>query len=103
MKPTVGDMVTINTPDNSHLHGASAVVFSVEPWGVHLITMVGSGKFRALWDEVVLTAHTPPRASSAARPEIDSGVFCDNCGSMNMLRTGSCFTCGDCGTAGGCG
>ena len=98
MKPTVGDKVTINTPDNQRLHGHGAIVFAVEPWGVHVSTTVGSGRFRALWSEVTFN-----KAQAHARPETDSGVFCDFCGSMNMIRTGSCLTCGDCGTAGGCG
>ncbi len=32
-----------------------------------------------------------------------TGDSCDRCGSMNMVRTGSCQTCQDCGAAGSCG
>lgn len=32
-----------------------------------------------------------------------SGDFCDNCGGANIVRTGTCLTCVDCGsTSGGC-
>lgn len=32
-----------------------------------------------------------------------SGQQCDKCGSMNMLRTGTCVTCQNCGENSGCG
>lgn len=32
-----------------------------------------------------------------------AGEFCHSCGSPNMIRTGTCLTCGDCGdSSGGC-
>lgn len=32
----------------------------------------------------------------------DSGPPCQVCGAI-MIRTGSCYTCPDCGATGGCG
>lgn len=34
---------------------------------------------------------------------LNTGETCHNCGSVNLRRTGSCWTCLDCGTSGGCG
>ena len=32
-----------------------------------------------------------------------TGDMCDSCGGVRMVRTGTCATCMDCGTTGGCG
>jgi hypothetical protein len=32
-----------------------------------------------------------------------TGDTCSNCGSMRMVRTGTCSTCQECGTTSGCG
>jgi hypothetical protein len=43
-----------------------------------------------------------PNFISAMPPSI-SGEFCLTCGSPSMIRTGTCLTCGDCGSSdGGC-
>jgi len=64
------------------------------------------GVFPASWS-------AEARGVGAWPPEIDimrdaprsnvqrSGDFCDTCGSANMIRTGSCLTCADCGTNNG--
>lgn len=45
----------------------------------------------------VKIASMQPRTSSLA------GEFCHSCGGPNMIRTGTCMTCGDCGdSSGGC-
>lgn len=31
-----------------------------------------------------------------------SGNFCDNCGSVRMIRAGTCELCSECGTTTGC-
>ena len=43
------------------------------------------------------------RKSFAQLPPSPTGESCDRCGSLNMMRTGTCMTCMDCGNAGGCG
>ncbi len=42
--------------------------------------------------------------SISAKPARNlSGDICHDCGSPNMIRTGTCLTCGDCGSSsGGC-
>lgn len=47
----------------------------------------------------------PPRMSKHRREYLGvyAGEFCHSCGSPNMIRTGTCMTCGDCGdSSGGC-
>jgi ribonucleoside-diphosphate reductase alpha chain len=43
-------------------------------------------------------AGEPPRLRLAA-----SGQTCTSCGSANLVRSGTCFTCRDCGATSGCG
>jgi hypothetical protein len=46
-----------------------------------------------------ILAPMPPQA----RPASFSGDICDYCGSAQMMRTGACLTCMNCGESGGCG
>ena len=87
-----GDRVRLDCPENERLHGASAVVAAVAPWGCHVrTTAAATGRYRASWDEL--------RPDQGA-----SGDICGDCGSANMTRAGSCLLCKDCGsTSGGCG
>lgn len=55
---------------------------------------------------LVAVAEAPPpvvaEAPSAA-PRNMAGEFCQDCGSPNMIRTGTCLTCANCGSSsGGC-
>jgi hypothetical protein len=85
------------TPDG--LRGAAAVVESIEPWGAHVrCVAAGSGRYRALFAELVPAAPEPPRP----RPS-PTGEVCDRCGGANMIRAGACMVCADCGTSSGCG
>ena len=47
------------------------------------------------WQRRVIIVHRAPPSPS--------GDMCPQCGSPNYIRTGSCFTCQDCGTNTGCG
>lgn len=50
-----GAKVVIVTPDNLKLHNSYATILIVEPWGCHLEAPAAeSGRFRALWSEMVL-------------------------------------------------
>ena len=87
----VGDRVRINAPENPRLHGTLASVASLEPWGAHLFApAAATGRFRAVFEEMV-----PVLASS-------TGDVCDECGSVNMTRNGTCLLCLDCGRTTGC-
>jgi hypothetical protein len=48
----------------------------------------------------------PPAARGVRRPRPPqqlAGEFCADCGGVGMVRTGTCLTCLDCGSAnGGC-
>lgn len=48
----------------------------------------------------ILEERSSPAASSVVTKL--SGEFCRDCGSPNMLRTGTCMTCQDCGSSLGC-
>jgi len=61
---------------------------------------------RSLAKPVVLaTAFITPRPPKGnERPLAQyTGEHCDNCGGLEMVRTGACSTCQQCGTSGGCG
>jgi hypothetical protein len=88
-----GARVRLVVPDNPRLDGALAVIISVETWGAHVTCPAAhTGHYRALWEEMVPLAAV---TDAAAGP-------CDDCGSLNLLRTGTCWTCADCGKTGGC-
>jgi hypothetical protein len=119
-----GDRVRLVTPGNLRLHGAPAVVLSLAPWGAFVsCDAAGSGRFRALWEEmepwgselvsaaVVADTDTPYGLTASgkgtllakARASGCTGDACDDCGSFNMVRSGSCVACMDCGRTTGCG
>jgi len=51
----VGCRVCIVTPDIPQMHNTYGVVLAIEPWGCHLeAPAAASGRFRALWSEMVL-------------------------------------------------
>lgn len=43
-----------------------------------------------------------PVSDQPRKFDTSTGDACVSCGSVNMRRTGSCMTCSDCGTSGGC-
>lgn len=96
-KPTPQSKVRLYTPDNQRLDGATATVIKLEEWGAHVATKAAAtGGYRASWDEML------PLAGLNGTQNY-SGDACNDCGSMRMVRTGTCLTCMDCGsTSGGC-
>ncbi len=90
-----GSRVRLATPDNPRLDGAYAVVKTLTRYGAVVeCKLAGSGEFRALFEEMV--------ADTARSNGSSAGEFCPECGGANMLRTGSCSTCQDCGSNTGC-
>lgn len=86
-----GDRIRLNVPENAQLHGTEATVTQLTEWGAYVdAPAAATGQFRALWSEM--------------EPAVEyAGECCTTCGSINMIRTGACKTCQDCGSAGGCG
>jgi hypothetical protein len=99
MKP--GDKVILNVPENPRVHGSTAYIFQIEEWGAHVATRAtATGHFRAHWSEMT-TEGQPDHPNTN---EVDySGDQCKDCGSLSLVRTGSCLTCQQCGWNGGCG
>lgn len=85
-------------------NGKTAVVSSVEDWGVHALTNFGSGRIRLHWTEFL-----PLGVTDLVNPDMTlqrktpTGNPCPGCGGANLVRTGSCVTCQDCGYNEGCG
>ena len=99
---TVGKTIRLNTPGNARLHGSPAVVAVVEEWGARVRTpAAATGEYRAAWEEMLpLDDHSPHGAPPPLyRPAED---VCVNCQGMNMVWSGACKVCLDCGTSGGC-
>ena len=102
-----GTQVTLNCPENTRLHGASATVLAVMPWGAFVQTgAAASGYFRAAWDEMVeekreavWPSSVVPVLHKAAGYE---GEACAICGAMKLRRNGSCLLCDGCGSTNGC-
>jgi len=96
MKP--GDKVILNVPENPRIHGSPAYIFLLEEWGAHVATRAtATGHFRAHWSEM-----EQENPTQNAQPDY-TGDQCHECGSMSLVRTGSCLTCQQCGWNGGCG
>lgn len=95
MRP--GQRIRLRVPENARLDGAAAVVLEVTGYGARVRTpAAGSGEFRALFSEMV------PEHGLANRLAATTGDVCSCCEGSNMIRTGACATCLDCGTSGGC-
>lgn len=87
----IGDKVCLVTPGNVRLHVTVATIASLPPWGAHVLApAAATGRFRALFSEM--------QELAAA-----TGEACPKCGSFQMVRTGACITCQDCGENSGCG
>ncbi len=99
-----GQVVHLRTPDNARLDGAAAKIVRVETWGAHVLTAAaGTGQFRALHEEIVVDGADTNAARIEARDKGMTGDACETCGGFNMVRSGPCLKCLDCGAAGGCG
>ena len=59
---------------------------------------------RGLLEPVPIESPAKPLATTAAiEREARTGDICQDCGSLSMVRTGTCLTCQDCGSSsGGC-
>jgi len=91
----IGMEVLIDAPENPRLHESPAMVTELAEWGAHLnAPAAATGKFRALWFEM---------NKPAPRKAVQTGEACDMCGGFNIVRTGTCKTCQDCGDNSGCG
>lgn len=117
-----GDTVILIVPENPRLHRQLATIETLEEWGAHtLCSSAGSGRFRALWEEMEipfsngvahgLHANIPSLgvgevcvglAVSTAKDMGYTGSFCTQCGSDKMKRNGTCELCMDCGSTSGC-
>lgn len=101
MKP--GDPVQLNVPENQRLDAALGTVESVTDWGAHVLTAAAAtGRFRALFSELVPLAPVVADPTRKAREEGFTGDACPQCGSMKMRRNGSCLLCAECGSTTGC-
>jgi len=123
----IGQAVSLIVPDNPILHGKPATIEAVTSWGAHVLCgAAATGRFRALHSEMIeitgaelISMHGESRdvpdlpalpagrhgdrhgGRHGAGPGYE-GQPCDRCGSLNLVRTGTCLTCLDCGTTGGC-
>lgn len=109
-----GDIIRLET-EHELSNGQFARVVKVEPWGVHCETGwhrpndkdgTAGRMYRAAWNEFLpadTTDLTAPHMLSSRKPPSPTGGFCPNCQGPNMVRTGACTTCQDCGYNEGCG
>lgn len=94
-----GTRVRLNTPSNPRLHGALAEIDIPTAWGALVRTpAAATGQYRAAHCEIV-----PEGANGSGPVVVPTGDVCRDCGSPEMVRTGTCLTCQACGsTSGGC-
>jgi hypothetical protein len=94
LKP--GDHVRLVVPENPRLDGTLAQVEHLTEWGAHLLApAAGSGRFRALFSEMVPAEQLGHQAGYDGEP-------CDRCGALTMRRSGACLVCDSCGATSGC-
>jgi ribonucleoside-diphosphate reductase alpha chain len=101
---SVGDRVFLVVPENERLHGMSCRVLEMTEWGATVSTSVGTGQFRAAWEEMSKEPSKPHSSlkRGPARDQGYTGDVCQTCGSLRMRRNGSCLLCEDCGSTSGC-
>jgi hypothetical protein len=104
MHPKIGDRITLINTGNRFVEGALAIVGSFEEWGAHTLTdATRTGQYRAAWEEMAPAAEVPLKKRLMPVAKEMTGDYCPDCQSPNMVRTGTCNTCQDCGsTSGGC-
>lgn len=128
---TKRDIVLLHTPESSPIFdGLLAEVEQPTDWGA-LVTVRGVGvtvegkrrqvtlHYRASWEEMDYIGPLPSspegrRGVTPSRPypvglngkaskKETTGGVCKNCQGANLVRTGTCVTCQDCGENEGCG
>lgn len=98
----IGKEVKINTPENPLLHGQVGIIKEITDYGAIVRTLVGSGEFRALTEEIILEGELAQTNGVHISKQEPTGNCCGDCGSTRMVRTGTCETCQDCGRSSGC-
>ena len=101
----IDSVVRLKVPENGRLHNALGEVASVEAWGCHVATRAAAtGRFRALFAEMELIAPGRPvqQREVSAKDMGYTGNCCARCGSMKMVKSGSCDCCQECGETSGC-
>lgn len=107
-RPGLQDKVVLRVPDNPRLHRAVGEVFELTEWGAFVRTEVGSGQFRALWEEMLPVPTVVPVPLRPAPKQPDpkilgyTGDVCDNCQGSRVTMNGACKKCEDCGQTTGC-
>lgn len=88
----LNDHVRMIVPDNQRVYNKIGIVKCLTDYGAIVSWSGGSGEFR-------LFNHEMQKVS-----QLYSGNICNKCGSINVVRAGTCLLCRDCGdTSGGCG
>jgi hypothetical protein len=100
-----GLVVLLVTPENPRLHKTRAVVVEVSEWGAHVKSEASAtGKFRALFQEMTPLEESNGTCTTKKNRELGyTGNVCDSCGSIKMVRSGTCEVCQECGRTSGCG
>jgi hypothetical protein len=124
MSFAIGDRVRLIRTGNERVEGREATIAALEDWGAHCRTeATTTGRYRAVWDEMERlgsTDHAFVEAEADAyrasvngngqvKPHqgvppvlVTEGVVCATCGSLDMMRSGTCYTCLSCGSTSGC-
>lgn len=103
--------------DHPLSNGKLGRVVSLHDWGAVLETNFATRSYRATWSEM-----EPVETTELVNPEVNgrhengvarnhtirtvltlTGDVCPACQGVNLVRTGSCVTCQDCGANEGCG
>lgn len=107
----VGDLVTLDMPDNPRVHEQPGEVKAITHYGAVVRTpATAAGEIRALPEEMrpfhqptqAAVAYTESHAGLAWGQAGYTGGICQQCGGCRMVRSGSCSTCIECGTTSGC-
>ena len=107
----VGDLVTLDMPDNPFVHEQPGEVKALTHYGAVVRTpATATGEIRALTEEM-RPFHEPveqtvvlsrAQAASAWTKAGYTGDVCKNCSGCRMVRNGSCLLCIECGQTSGC-
>ncbi len=107
----VGDLVTLDMPDNPRVHEQPGEVKQLTEYGAVVRTpATAAGEIRALPEEMrpfhpptqAAVAYTQTVAASAWSQAGYTGDVCKHCSGCRMIRNGACLLCVECGQSSGC-
>lgn len=103
-----GTTVRLVVEENPVLHGQLAIIKTVTEWGAFVACeSAATGEFRAAFEEMESIAEANGIVAGGSGSDDAAGMgytgnSCAVCGSVRVVRNGTCELCLECGSTSGC-